>query len=309
MTKYKNDPKKKRYYWLQLKEDFFNQKEIKLLRKIAGGDTFTIIYLKMLLLSLKDEGKLYFEAIGDDFIEEVALAIDESMEDVSVTISFLQKKKLIEIVEEDEYFLNRVPDMVGSEAYSTERSRRHRAKKRIENNAEVLQSNGEALQCNSNETDRNEEKRRDREREEIDIEIDIDIEREVEQEERKQATSSPSSPHQSTINQVIDYLNEKTNGVYKASDDNVKLITSQIENGYTFDDFKQVIMIKTTEWLYDDKMNKYLRPSTLFGNKMGDYLSEAYRSKNSTSIYKPPKVTVPDEWRYPDDGDNTGVHF
>ena len=28
----------KKYYWLQLKEDFFRQKEIKLLRKIAGGE-------------------------------------------------------------------------------------------------------------------------------------------------------------------------------------------------------------------------------------------------------------------------------
>ena len=40
----------KQYYWLQLKEDFFRQKEIKLLRKIAGGDTYTIIYLKMMLV-------------------------------------------------------------------------------------------------------------------------------------------------------------------------------------------------------------------------------------------------------------------
>lgn len=40
----------KRYWWLKLPEDFFNQIEIKLLRKIAGGDTYTIIYQKMLLL-------------------------------------------------------------------------------------------------------------------------------------------------------------------------------------------------------------------------------------------------------------------
>ena len=31
----------KKYYWLKLKEDFFRQKEIKKLRKIAGGDTYT----------------------------------------------------------------------------------------------------------------------------------------------------------------------------------------------------------------------------------------------------------------------------
>ena len=40
----------KRYYWLKLPDGFFRQKAIKKLRKIAGGDTYTIIYLKMLLV-------------------------------------------------------------------------------------------------------------------------------------------------------------------------------------------------------------------------------------------------------------------
>ena len=44
----------RRYYWLKLKEDFFIDKRIKRLRRISGGDTYTIIYLKLLLLSLKD---------------------------------------------------------------------------------------------------------------------------------------------------------------------------------------------------------------------------------------------------------------
>ena len=43
----------KRYYWLKLMDDFFDSKRIKKLRKMAGGDTYTIIYLKMQLLSLK----------------------------------------------------------------------------------------------------------------------------------------------------------------------------------------------------------------------------------------------------------------
>ena len=45
--------KSKRYYWLKLKEDFFNDVRMKRLRKISGGETYTIIYLKLLLLSLK----------------------------------------------------------------------------------------------------------------------------------------------------------------------------------------------------------------------------------------------------------------
>lgn len=93
MAKYKNNPKKKRYYWLQLKEDFFNQKEIKLLRRIDGGDTYTIIYLKMLLLSLRDEGKLYFEAIGDNLIQELSLDFNEKIEDVRATINFFRTKQ------------------------------------------------------------------------------------------------------------------------------------------------------------------------------------------------------------------------
>ena len=39
----------RRYYWLQLKDDFFNSKEMKLMRKLPGGEEITIIYLKMML--------------------------------------------------------------------------------------------------------------------------------------------------------------------------------------------------------------------------------------------------------------------
>lgn len=52
----------KRYYWLKLKADWFSDKRIKKLRPIAGGDTHTIIYLKMMLLSLKDEGNFTLRA-------------------------------------------------------------------------------------------------------------------------------------------------------------------------------------------------------------------------------------------------------
>ncbi len=75
----------KRYYWLKLKADWFSDKRIKKLRSIAGGDTHTIIYLKMMLLSLKDERKLYFEGVEDNFASEIALALDEDAENVKLT--------------------------------------------------------------------------------------------------------------------------------------------------------------------------------------------------------------------------------
>ena len=79
----------KRYYWLKLKEDYFNSPKIKKLRKIAGGDTYTIIYLKMQLLSIKNEGIIQFEQIEPTFEEEIALKIDEDIDNVAITLAFI----------------------------------------------------------------------------------------------------------------------------------------------------------------------------------------------------------------------------
>lgn len=111
----------KRYYWLKLKVDWFSDKRIKKLRSIAGGDTHTIIYLKMMLLSLKDEGKLYFEGVEDNFASEIALALDEDTENVKLTLAFLQCHGLIEIGDDDEYQLTEVPTIIGSETASAMR--------------------------------------------------------------------------------------------------------------------------------------------------------------------------------------------
>lgn len=119
----------KRYYWLKLPEGFFRQKPIKKLRKIAGGDTYTIIYLKMLLIAMKNDGKLYFEGVEDDFYEELALDLDEDSENVKVTVLFLIRQGLMELVDETEYRLTECDKMVGSESASAERMRRMRDKK------------------------------------------------------------------------------------------------------------------------------------------------------------------------------------
>ncbi len=57
----------KKFYWLKLHKDFFKSKEMKKLRRVAGGDTYTIIYLKLQLLSLENDGHLYFDGIDDSF--------------------------------------------------------------------------------------------------------------------------------------------------------------------------------------------------------------------------------------------------
>ena len=145
--------KNKRYYWIQLTQDFFKSKEMKLLRKIAGGDTHTIIYLKMMLISLEDGGCIYYDGLADNLAEEIALMIDENVEDIKITLLFLESKGLLTRKNDRDYFLEQVPEMVGSETASTRRSRKHR---------ELM-----ALHCNTIATTCNGD---------IDIEKDIDTE-------------------------------------------------------------------------------------------------------------------------------------
>lgn len=129
----------KKYYWLKLPDDFFRQKPIKKLRRIAGGDTYTIIYLKMLLVSLKNEGRLFFDGVEENFTEEIALELDEEEENVKVTVQFLMAQGLLQLIDESEYELTECSRMVGSESASAERMRRLRDKKKSQCDIGVTQ--------------------------------------------------------------------------------------------------------------------------------------------------------------------------
>ena len=129
----------KRYYWLKLYDDFFGSVRIKKLRKIAGGDTYLIIYLKMQLKAMKTGGVLEYTGLEDSFAEELALDLDEEPENVAVTINYLLRCGLMETSDQREYFVPYAVLNTGSESASTQRVREHRARK--------------ALQCNTDETE------------------------------------------------------------------------------------------------------------------------------------------------------------
>ena len=144
----------KNYYWLKLMKDFFTKPKIKKLRRIAGGDTYTIIYLKMQLLSLDNEAIIRFENIEDTIEEEIALTIDEDVENVTVTLNYLLSQGLIKKISDNEYLLTETVKLIGSETSVAKRVRKYREKQK-------------ALQCNVDVTNCN-------------IEIDIEKDKELE---------------------------------------------------------------------------------------------------------------------------------
>ena len=172
----------KRYYWLKLKDDFFQSKRIKKLRNMAGGDTYTIIYLKMQLLSLRTDGVLRWSGLEDNFADELALDLDEKAEDVEVTLMYLLNVGLAETTDNITYFLPWVLENTRSETAATQRSRDYRARQRM-------------LQCNTNATQVQQLR---------DAESEIESEKEIE----KEIESESESDKRPTLAEVKAYADE-----------------------------------------------------------------------------------------------------
>ena len=144
----------KRYYWLKLKNTYFSQLEQKKMKKQPNGKEMQIIYLRMLLCSLDRGGYIYYQEVYDTLAEELAEEFDEPLEIVHQTIDFLLDNNMISIDEENNCFMPEAVKCTGSEAYSTERSRRFREKKRcIE-----TQMQQDETQCNEEKEKRDKRK-------------------------------------------------------------------------------------------------------------------------------------------------------
>ena len=101
---------------------------------------------------------------------------------------------------------------------------------------------------------------------------------------RKKSTET-SYPNE-VYEEIINYLNLATGKNYKTTSViNRKFITQRLNDGFTIDDFKQVISVKSTNWL-GSKMEQFLRPETLFSNKFESYLNENVVSNTPNSNLK-----------------------
>ena len=191
----------KQYYWLKLHEDFFDDKRIKKLRKLAGGDTFTIIYLKMQLLSMTTDGYLYFDKVFDTFSEELAEQIGEEVDNVKITLQYLESVGLLVSNEEGtDFLLTDMENNIGSETASAKRTRECRARKKeiqaLQCNTDVTEEKRNLLQCN---TDVTNEKRA------CSVEKEIEIDKEKRKINKREKASAFEPP---TIEQVEDYCVE-----------------------------------------------------------------------------------------------------
>ena len=120
----------KRYFWLRLKKTYFNQLEQKKMSRQADGKDMQIVYLRMMLLSLDNDGYIFFQGVYDSLEEELAEEFNESVEIIRKTVTYLVNNNMVTIDAEDNCFLPEAQSLTGSECYSAERMRRLRKKRK-----------------------------------------------------------------------------------------------------------------------------------------------------------------------------------
>ena len=272
--------KTKVYFWLKVDKKFFDNLFIKRLKHMPGGYTMTVIYIRLMLESLEDDCILYYEGYFDNLVQELALKLDVSEDDINMTVAYFTKCGLIQIDDDGHATLSQAKAMVESE---TNWAKYKREQRKNSQNLPKLE-NVQKLKTISNSCPT--EKEIDKE---LELELKLDKEYIVEQNSEyifpEWLDENSIKDLEKTKNKElwipIVYLNQVANKRYKFVDKTKKFLLARFNEGYTLEDFKQVIDVKTEEWKDNPEFFKYLRPETLFGSKFDSYLNQKPKiSKN-----------------------------
>lgn len=142
----------KKYYWMKLKEDFFDDDAIEWLEEQPKGKEYALFYLKLCLKSLKTNGVL-IRSVGTLLVpydtKKLAEITKTDFDTVVVAMELLKNIGLITILEGGEICLPRMEEMIGSETDKAVIMRKMREQKRISDGNNVTDVLPDSYPCKS----------------------------------------------------------------------------------------------------------------------------------------------------------------
>ena len=123
----------KKYYFLKLKEDFFDQREIVVLEGSKDGVLYVNILLKLYLKSLQHNGKLLLNEITPLSAEMIALLTRYEVGTVERAMRAFMQLGLVEVLEDNIFYMPEIQEMTGKGSSDGERKARYRRQKAEEN--------------------------------------------------------------------------------------------------------------------------------------------------------------------------------
>ena len=160
----------KKYYYLKLKEDFYNDEAMIILQKMPDGYMYSDILMKLYLRSLKNEGRLMFRDLIPYTPEILAQLVGHQIGTVEKALATFKNLGLIEILDNGAIFMLNIQNFIGKSSTEADRKREYRA--RIEQEKQLLLSGQMSEQMTGQNSPEKEKEK----------EIEIDIEKELETE-------------------------------------------------------------------------------------------------------------------------------
>lgn len=270
----------KKYYYLKLKDNFFESDEAIILESMPDGYIYSNILLKLYLRSLKNNGLLMFNDLIPYNAQMLATITRHHVGVIEKAMQIFQKLRLIEILDNGAIYMTNIQNFVGQSSTNADRMRESRRQ------LQMLNKCAPEIEIE----------------EDINKDIKLNINKDIYSElnnssEQSSEYTFPSWLNQSSIEELrktnpknypiyipIQYLNQETGHVYKFIATHTKFIQARYKDGYTLEDFKKVIDTKVAQWKNNTEMAKYLRPKTLFSpSNFDSYLNETPKQGQSSN--------------------------
>lgn len=247
----------KKYYYIRLKDSFFDSDEMKVMESMKDGYLYGNILLKLYLRSLKNNGCLMLNERIPYNAEILATITGHQVGTVKQALTVFKDLGLIEVLDNGAIYMLDIQNFIGNGSSDGDRKRADRK--------------GITDKCPTNV------------RQMSTIVRDRDIDRVRDKDRNKDRDKERDKERDRDTENIISFLNSTTGSKYKVSTDKTrKLIAARLAEGFTVDDFKTVITKKAKEW-QDTDMAQYLRPETLFGTKFEGYLNQPEVKNNRRS--------------------------
>lgn len=242
----------KKYYYLRLKDNFFDSDELKILESMKDGYLYSNILLKLYLRSLKNDGKLVVNERIPYSADMLASVTGHQVGTIKQALSVFKDLGLIDVLDNGAIYMLDIQNFIGKGSSEADRKREYR--QRIETDRTNVQTNLRQIS------------------EKSPPEIEIELEKEIEIKNIHSPAKQDNTPKE--VYEIIDYLNLKTGKSYKHTTKKTQsLIKARLNEHFTVDDFKKVIDNMCAKWI-GTKWEEFLRPNTLFAGKFDDYLNQ-----------------------------------
>ena len=188
----------KKYYYLRLKDNFFDSDELKILESMKDGYLYSNILLKLYLRSLKNDGKLVVNDRIPYNAEMLASVTGHQIGTVKQALSIFKDLGLIDVLENGAIYMLDIQNFIGKGSSEADRKREYR--QRIETDRTNVQTNLRQISEKSPPEI------------EIELEKEIKIEKEIDS-SAKSTTTKRKRFEKPTLSEIKQYCIERNNNV------------------------------------------------------------------------------------------------